>query len=137
MRQGIYCFQRIYKGGGSMETFKSNVYIKTDEKGRILRCEGGYTMGNITDTAEWILIDEGMGDRYNLCQSYYFDRLYTEDSIPRYKWDGERAALRTAEEIAADRAALPAPPPSTEERLGTLESATDEMVLLLAEMIGG
>ena len=120
-----------------METFKSNVYIKTDEKGRILRCEGGYTRGNITDTAEWILIDEGMGDRYNLCQSYYFDRLYTEDSIPRYKWDGERAALRTAEEIAADRAALPAPPPSTEERLGTLESATDEMVLLLAEMIGG
>ena len=120
-----------------MKLIQSKVYIKIDERSRILCCDGGYTMGNITDTAEWILIDECVGDRYNLCQSHYFDRLYTEDSIPRYKWDGEKASLRSAEEIAADRAALPTPPPSTEKRLETLESTTDEMVLLLADMIGG
>lgn len=31
-----------------METEKSKVYILCDEQGRILRCEGGYTLANIT-----------------------------------------------------------------------------------------
>ena len=38
-----------------METIKSKVYIQMDEKSRILRCEGGYTMGNITDTVAAVL----------------------------------------------------------------------------------
>ena len=127
-----------------MEEMKSKVYIQTDENNNILRCEGGYTIGNITDTAEWILIDEGMGDRYNLCQSHYFDRLYTEDGMPRYKWEGEKAKLRSAEEMEADRAAMPAPAPTSEERLDgvekrtdALETTTDDMILMLADMIGG
>ena len=53
------------------ETPKSKVYIKTDTEGRILRCEGGYTAP--ADLTDWIEIDEGVGDRYNLCQSHYFD----------------------------------------------------------------
>lgn len=127
-----------------MEEMKSKVYIQTDEKNYILRCEGGYTMGNIADTAEWIQIDEGRGDRYNLCQSHYFDRLYTEDGIPRYRWDGEKARLRSAEEIEADRAAMPAPAPTTKERLDgvekrtdALKTTTDDIILMMAEMIGG
>lgn len=43
--------------------------------------------------------------------------LYTEDGIPLYRWDGERALPRTGEEIAADRAAVPDPPPSAQEQL--------------------
>lgn len=43
--------------------------------------------------------------------------LYTMDGIPLYKWDGETVKERTEEEIAADRAAIPAPPPSPQEQL--------------------
>lgn len=101
-----------------MEEFASKVYVYTDEKGRITRCEGGYTIGNIKDFAGWTLIDEGNGDRYNLCQSHYFDGgLYTEDGIPCYKLVDGKAVERTGEEIAADRAAIPAPPPTLQEQL--------------------
>lgn len=101
-----------------MEVTKSKVYVYTDEKGRITRCEGGYTIENIKDFAGWTLIDEGNGDRYNLCQSHYFeDGLYTEDGIPRYKLVDGKAVERTEDEIAADRAAIPAPPPTVQEQL--------------------
>lgn len=43
--------------------------------------------------------------------------LYTMDGIPLYRWDGESVIPRTEEEIAADRAALPEPPPSAQEQL--------------------
>lgn len=93
-----------------MEEYKSKVYIKTDENNRILRCEGGYTMQNIQNIDEWIFVDEGMGDKYNLCQSHYFkDGLYTEDGIPRYKWDSEQGVLRTEAEIEVDRAEISEP----------------------------
>lgn len=98
-----------------MDTYKSNVYVKVDANSRILCCEGGYTMGNIENIDEWICIDEGTGDKYNLCQSHYFDRLYTEDGIPRYKWDGEKAILRSDAEIEADRAEMPKPAPTEDE----------------------
>ena len=95
---------------------KSKVYIKTDDQGRVLHCEGGYTTP--ADLRDWIEIDEGTGDRYNLCQSHYFDvGLYTMDGIPRYRWDGSQVHLRTDDEIEADRAAIPAPPPSEQEQL--------------------
>lgn len=101
-----------------MEGFTSKVYVYTDEKNRISRCEGGYTIGNIKDFAGWTLIDEGNGDRYNLCQSHYFKGgLYTEDGIPRYKLVDGKAQERTEDEIAADRAAIPAPPPTAQEQL--------------------
>lgn len=90
-----------------MEGSKSKVYIRLDENNCIIRCEGGYTMRNIINQNKWLLIDEGGGDRYNLCQSHYFDRLYTEDGVPRYKWDGEKPVLREDEEIQIDRDSLP------------------------------
>lgn len=95
---------------------KSKVYVQTDAEGRILRCEGGYTTPQ--DLTGWVKIDEGYGDRYNLCQSHYFDSgLYTIDGIPRYRWDGTQAALRTEEELEADRAARPVPEPTEQEQL--------------------
>ena len=101
-----------------MEVAKSKVYVYTDGKGRITRCEGGYTIENIKDFEGWTLIDEGTGDRYNLCQSHYFEGgLYTEDGIPRYKLVDGKAQEHTEDEIAADRAAIPAPPPTVQEQL--------------------
>ena len=115
------------------ETPKSKVYIQTDKDGRILRCEGGYTTP--ADLTGWTYIDEGTGDRYNLCQSHYFEGgLYTFDSIPRYRWDGTHAGERTEEEMEADRAARPAPPPTTEEVL--LELAADHEARLCEIELG-
>ena len=85
-----------------MDEITSKVYIKTDTTGRILRCEGGYTTPN--DLTGWVQIDEGTGDRYNLCQSHYFDGgLYTDDGIPRYALADGAPVLRSDEEIEADR----------------------------------
>ena len=110
-----------------MEETQSKVYIQIDTEGRILRCEGGYTTP--ADLTGWIEIDEGTGDKYNLCQSHYFDGgLYTMDGIPRYRWDGSAAVLRTDEEMEADRAAITEPKPSktVEARLTALEAEAEQ-----------
>ena len=108
---------------------KSKVYIQTDADGRILRCEGGYTTPD--DLTGWLEIDEGTGDRYNLCQSHYFDGgLYTMDRIPRYRWDRSAAILRTEEELEADRTSLPNPEPTTiEARVAALEAGAEQAAL--------
>ena len=115
---------------------KSHVYIRTDGQARITRCEGEYTLPS--DLTDWILIEEGQPcDRLNLAQSHYFDSgLYTMDGIPRYRWDGSAAVERTEEELEADRAARPAPPPTTDERITILEEQlvqADETSIALYE----
>lgn len=96
-----------------MDEITSKVYIQTDTTGRILRCEGGYTTPS--DLTGWAQIDEGTGDKYNLCQSHYFEGgLYTSDGIPRYKLVDGEAIERTEEEIEADRDAIPKPEPAPE-----------------------
>ncbi|OUP06240.1 hypothetical protein [Anaeromassilibacillus sp. An200] len=130
-----------------MEENKSSVYVYTDNQKRILRCEGGYTLGNIKNFTGWTLIDKGNGDRYNLCQSHYFvDGLYTEDGILRYKLVENAAQARTEEEIQADRDAMPKPviPPTNSELeaenkilKAQLQAATDRQDFLedcIAEM---
>lgn len=110
-----------------MEETQSKVYIQADDAGRIVRCEGGYTTP--ADLTGWIEIDEGTGDKYNLCQSHYFDGgLYTIDGIPRYKWDGSMAVLRTEDELEEDRAAFPDPKPSktVDDRLTALEAEAEQ-----------
>lgn len=96
----------------NIETPKSRVYVLLDEQSRVIRCEGGYTMNNIDDVSKWTYIGEGTGDRYNLCQAHYFDQLYTEDGIPRYKYEGGACVLRSDAEIAEDVANLPPPAPA-------------------------
>ena len=82
---------------------------KTDDQGRIIRCEGEYTLPSNLDG--WVLIEEGPPcDRLNLAQTHYFGvGLCTDDGIPRYKLEDVQAVARTDEEIEADRAALPKP----------------------------
>ena len=99
-----------------MDVINSKVYVKADEHGRIIRCDGGYTTPE--DLSGWTQIDEGTGDKYNLCQSHYFDGgLYTADGIPRYKLVDGKPVERTAEEIEADRWALTPPAPTALEQL--------------------
>ena len=79
----------------------SKVYVIVDDAERIIRCEGGITTPS--DLTDWVLIDEGAGDKYYLCQSNYFDGgICTRDGIPRYKLVDGKTVLRSEEEIAAD-----------------------------------
>lgn len=97
-----------------MEENKSKVYILIDENNRVVRVEGGYTTP--ADLTGWIEIDEGTGDKYNLCQSHYLEKgLMTEDGIYQYKYKNEEVVERTAEEIEADRQAIPVVPTDAEK----------------------
>lgn len=112
------------------EEMKSKVYVQTDDQGRITRCEGGYTTP--ADLTGWTQIDEGMGDRYNLCQSNYFHGgLYTEDGITRYKLVDGQAVERTEEEIAADVAAIVQPVTFQEQTRADLDFLAAMMGLTL------
>ena len=122
-----------------MEMQKSKVYVLPDSSGYITRIDGGYTIGNITDPENWVLIDEGNGDRYNLCQGNYFPQpIRTMGGAYRYKLVDGVPTECTAEEIAAQEEALkPVHTPSLENRVEVLESTTDDMILLMADLIGG
>lgn len=122
-----------------MEMKKSKVYVLLNSEGYITRIDGGYTIGNITDPENWVLIDEGNGDRYNLCQGNYFPQpIITDGGAYRYKLVDGKPVECTAEEIEAQEEALkPVPTPSLENRVEVLESTTDDMILLMADLIGG
>lgn len=113
---------------------RSKVYIRTDGKNRIIACDGGYSSNNIENFEDWIMIDEGYGDRYNLCQSNYFDKpLYEDHGIPIYKYELGRVIERTQEEIDSDIASLPVPEPQPtvaelQAKVVELETALDLLV---------
>lgn len=118
-----------------MEIQKSKVYVLLDERSRVLRCEGGYTMSNIDDVSKWTLIEEGAPcDRLNLAQSHYLDGgLRTLDGIPRYKYEDGACVLRSEAEIAADRDALPKPQPSQLDRVEAQATYTAMMTDTMME----
>lgn len=127
-----------------MDETTSKVYVLADDRGRIIRCEGGYTTSNITDPENWVQIDEGTSDRYNLCQSHYFPGgLYTEDGMPRYKLQDGQPVERTEEEIQQDLEILISNTPLSNDlqtklaiaELAELENAHDlENKLAIAEL---
>lgn len=92
-------------------------YITVDDQGRIV---DGWSDGPHPekDTAGAICINEQGGYQFRLFPGGEENPpLYTMDGIPLYRWAGEAVVPRTEEEIAADRAAIPAPPPSAQEQL--------------------
>lgn len=112
-----------------MDMKKSKVYVLPDASGRIIRIDGGYTMPE--DLTGWVLIDEGAGDRYNLCQGNYLPGPLTDDrGIYRYKLADGKAVERTQEEMDADYVP-PEVKPTDAERISKLES---EKKLLTAQV---
>ena len=97
------------------------VYIKTDEQGRVIAVNSS---AFITDTAGWTEIDIGTGDMYQHAQGNYLDK-------PICKLVDGAVVERTAEEIAADLAAQPAPGPTPEERIVELEDELAATKILL------
>ena len=117
-----------------MEIEKSKVYVLPDTEGRITRIDGGYTLSNIKDFTDWVLIDEGYGDRYNLCQGNYLPGpLYDDRGICRYKLVDGKPVERTQEEMDEDYVTPEIKPtePTDAERISQLES---EKKLLTAQV---
>lgn len=86
--------------------YKSEVYVRTDEENRIVRVDGGCTMNNIKDILQWIKIDEGYGDKYNLCQNNYFPLpIVTEGGAYRYKLVDGKVVECSVEEIVRQEVA--------------------------------
>ena len=111
---------------------KSRVYILLDEKERIVRIEGEYSLPS--DLTGWVQIDEGYGDRFSLAQSHYLDGgLYTHQGIPRYKYEDGACVLRSEAELAADRDALPKPQPSQLDRVEAQATYTAMMTDTMME----
>ena len=119
-----------------MDELKSKVYIRVDIEHRVTACDGGYTISNIKNFDDWILIDEGLGDKYNLCQSNYFDKpLYEEHGIPLYKLENGFAVERTQSEIDADISALPIPEP--QPTVAELQAKVVELETALELLVSG
>ncbi len=118
-----------------MQTPKSRVYVLCDEQNRVIRLEGEYSLP--ADLTGWVLIEEGEPcDRLNLAQSHFTDKPLYDGSIPRYKLADGKLTERTAEEIEADKAALPKPEPTVSERVTELEeqlATADETAISLYE----
>lgn len=113
------------------------VYVQINDAGYITAIDSSDFLHDVTG---WVEIDHGAGDKHHHAQNNYFDRpIITESGVYRYKLVNGKPVECTAEEIAAQEAALPKPEikPSLESRVDTLESTTDDMVLMLADIIGG
>lgn len=117
------------------------VLIRTDSKNRVTAINSS----GFADGDGWMQIDEGYGDKYHHAQSNYLPKPLTDErGVYRYKLVDGLVAQRTQAEMDADFDALPAPPLTTEERVNNveqrtdaLESANDDLILMMADLIGG
>lgn len=110
------------------------VLVQTDNTGRVTAINSdAFVSGD-----SWAQIDEGAGDRYHHAQNNYLQKpLMDERGVYRYKLVDGLVVQRTQAELDADFNARPAPPPTTEERVNALESANDDLILMMADLIGG
>ena len=124
-----------------MKIEKDRVLVRTDSENRVTAINSS----GFADGDDWIQIDEGYGDKYHHAQNNYLPKPLTDErGVYRYKLVDGLAAQRTQAEMDADFDALPAPPLTTEERVNNveqrtdaLESANDDLILMMADLIGG
>ena len=112
------------------------VYAQTNPSGYIAAINSS---AFLTDLTDWVKIDRGNGDKYHHAQGNYFPLpIITDGGAYRYKLVDSKPVECTPEEIAAQEEALkPVPTPTLESRVETLETTTDDMILLMADLIGG
>ena len=129
------------------------VLVRVDDAGRVVEINSSVF---VTDTDGWVEIDSGWGDRYHHAQgNYLHGPLMDIRGILRYmaapvaEWPGREAShhfihdgvewaiyKRTQEEMDADYTP-PEQKPTTEQRMDSLETITNDIILILADMIGG
>lgn len=110
------------------------VYVRADDVGRITAINSSAFIVDVTD---WVQIDSGYGDRFHHAQGNYFPQpIMDERGVYRYKLVDGKPLERTQEEMDSDYTP-PEITPTTEERVEALETTTDDIILMMAELIGG
>lgn len=104
-----------------MKNYK--IFIKINDASNIIDINSD---AFLCDTAGWVQIDEGSGDRYHHAQGNYLPGpAFDERGIPRYKLVDGEVVERTQEEMDAEVAVLPLAPATVDERLDELYAALD------------
>lgn len=112
----------------------SIVCVRLDEANRITAVNSSDFLIN---TDGWTVIDRGFGDKFHHAQGNYFPHPVMDDrGICRYKLVDGKVQERTASEMDADWVPLDERP-TTEQRVDALEATTDDIILMMAELIGG
>lgn len=97
------------------------VYVKIDDQNRITAVNSSAFLKNVDG---WTEIDSGYGDKYAHAHGNYFAKPIMDDrGIYRYRLVLGVPQERTQEDMDADYAARPAPPPSDAERIDQIEAA--------------
>ena len=110
------------------------VYVKPNDAGYITAVNSS---AFLPDTTGWTEIDSGYGDKYHHAQGNYFPQpIIDERGIYRYKLVDGNPVERTQEEMDADYV-VPEVKPTTEQRVDMLEATTDDIILMMADLIGG
>lgn len=110
------------------------VYVRTDDAGSITAINSS---AFLQDTTDWVQIDSGYGDKYHHAQGNYLPGpLYNERGICRYKLVDGKPVEHTQEEMDADYTPTEIKP-TTEQRVDALETTTDDIILMMADLIGG
>lgn len=116
-----------------MESYYNKHYITVDDQGCIT---DGWSDGPHPerDTAGAVCINEQGGYQFRLSpQGEENPSLWDMDGIPLYKWEDGQVVTRSEEEIAADRANIPTPPPTAQERMEAQVTYTAMMTDTLLE----
>ena len=110
------------------------VLVRVDDSWRVVEINSS---AFVQDETGWVEIDSGWEDRHHHAQGNYLPcPLMDERGVYRYKLVDGKPEERTAEEMDADYTP-PEQKPTTEQRVDALETTTDDIVLILADMIGG
>lgn len=101
------------------------VLALVDDAGRVVAINSN---AFVRDTAGWVEIDEGFGDRYHHAQGHYLGGpLRDERGVYRYRLEDGAVMERTAAEMDADYTP-PEEKPTAEERLASVEEALDMLL---------
>lgn len=114
-----------------MESTAYKILVKTDDVGRVTAINSNaFVSGD-----GWTQIDEGEGDRYHHAQNNYLPKPLTDErGVYNYKMAEGKVVERSTEEMDADYASRPAPKPTEEERIKTLENQNETLLQCILEM---
>ena len=110
------------------------VLVRTGNAGRVIEINSS---AFVQDATGWTEIDSGYGDRYHHAQGNYLPgQLMDWRGVYRYKLVDGAVVERTQAEMDSDYTP-PEQRPTTEQRVDALETTTDDIILMMAELIGG
>ena len=110
------------------------VLVRADAAGRVVAINSS---AFVQDAEGLVEIDSGYGDRYHHAQGNYLPLpLMDERGVYRYKLVDGKVVDREPEEMDGDYVPTE-DKPTTEQRVDALETTTDDIILMMAELIGG